>query len=324
MFRILLRLTILCCLLLARQVLADPGDACRLTGAGPNLSVPGMTIPSGLPDGTVLYTSPVQNVSITCTLDRYYAVIAYPILAVTTADFNRFNAQRNGITTTLFIDGKPFSSGYNQVQIGAFPVGPTQPLIKTLKVYIQVKVDKSKGEIPVQGTLLSGGFESVYIMAATLDYSNARATIALSTPQVTFIPCQMSMVMSPGTIAFGGIRQSDLENGKIFKRPFSILIRKTHGCTIATSAPFGINMWFDPSGQTLNADGSLNLGNGTGLSIRDNTDAVIPYNTYHEIRDVTVDMQLKNDFFATIQSVPGMDIKTGAFDAVLVVRMNYF
>ncbi|EMZ3476508.1 fimbrial protein [Salmonella enterica] len=322
MFRILLRFTILfCCLLLARQVLADE---CHFTNIGQlKLVVPQMAIPADLPDGTVLYTSPVQNVNVSCSLSTPYTSISQPVYAGTTSDFNAFTSLRNGITVTLYIDGEPFRSPKNYV-VGYLSKGYYPSFSKALSIYIEVKVDKTKGDIPVQGTLLSGGFESVYLMPGNVNYSVPHGTIALYTPQVTFIPCQMSMVMNPGTVSFGEMSQRDLESGKAFKRPFSILIRKSHGCTIATSAPFGINMWFDPSGQALNADGSLDLGNGTGLTIKDGSNGIIPYNTIHEIHDVKVESQLRDYFTATVQNVPGQDVRTGPFDAVLVVRMNYF
>ncbi|ECY4913150.1 fimbrial protein [Salmonella enterica subsp. enterica serovar Oranienburg] len=322
MLRILLKFIIIVCLLLTRQVLAE--DQCHFKNVGQvRFSMPQMAIPADLPDGTVLYTSPVENVNLSCSLGIIYTSNAFPVTAVTTAAFNALTSQRNGVTVTLYVDGHAIDK-QARITLGNFPAGYNPVFNKNINIYIEVRIDKTKGDIPVQGTLLSGGFESVFIIAGNIDYNKPRALISLSTPQITFIPCQMSMVLNPGTVSFGEMSQRDLESGKPFKRPFSVLIHKNHGCTIATSAPFGINMWFDPSGQTLNADGSLDLGNGTGLTIKSSSNAIIPYNTIHEIHDVRVESLLREYFTATVQNVPGQDVRTGPFDAVLVVRMNYF
>jgi hypothetical protein len=284
-----------------------------------------MTVPSGLPDGTVVYTSPVYDIDITCSIASNYAIVPIPIVLTTTADFVKFAALRNGLTTTVYVDGVAFANIIKTANISGFPVGPIiNPLSKTLHVYIQITTDKAKGDIPVQGTLLSGGFESIYIMSGGISFVNPRGVISLLTPQITYIPCQMSMVINPDAITFDAILLRDIADGKAFRKPFSIVIHKSEGCSFSASVPFGINLWFDSNGQALNADGSLDLGNGTGLTIRDSSSAVIPYNSLYKINDVTVDSQLINNFTASVQNVPGKGIKTGVFDASLVVRMNYF
>lgn len=294
-------------------------DSCRIDGGTFSLNVPQMAIPADTPDGTMLYSSPKIIKNITCDSD-YSTGAAVNIR--TTADFNQFIAQNNGVKFTLYIDGVPYDREMVQ-QIGYLPSGPWPSFSKSISVWFDIKVDSSKGKIPVSGTYLSGSFESLYIMLGA-NYGLGRGVIGLSTPNITYIPCTMAISVDPETINFGAIKSSDLDKGMKFQRRFTTLIQKNKGCTIAVSAPFGINMYFEPTVSTLNADGSLNLNNGLGLSIADTSGKYVPYNTAWKIDDVKVESILKNNFTANLQKIAGQDVKTGPFSADVVVRINYY
>ncbi|EDW6066288.1 fimbrial protein [Salmonella enterica subsp. enterica serovar Oslo] len=295
-------------------------DSCRIDGGNISLAIPQMAIPADTPDGTVLYTSSKITRKITCDVD--YSSIARNVNLVTTADFNQLVAQKNGVKLTLYIDGVPYDRQMTQ-QLGVVPPGMWQAFSKNITVWFDIKVDSSKGKVPVSGTYLSGSFESLYVMLDT-NYGLGRGIISLSTPNITYIPCTMAVSVNPETIDFGAIKSSDLDKGMKFQRRFTTLIQKNKGCTIAVSAPFGINMYFEPTVSTLNADGSLNLNNGLGLSIADTSGKYVPYNTAWKIDDVKVESILKNNFTANLQKIAGQDIKTGSFNADVVVRINYY
>lgn len=155
-------------------------------------------------------------------------------------------------------------------------------------------------------------------------YDLPRGVISLYTPNITYIPCTMNVSVSPETIDFGAVRSGDLEKGVKLQKAFSTLIKKSKGCSMAVSAPFGINMYFEPTNPVINADGSLKLIDGVGLSIADSTGKAIAFNTAQKIDDVKVDSILKNDFKANIHKVSGQDISTGSFSADVVVRLSYY
>ena len=295
-------------------------DKCDISGGILYLNVPQMSIPADTPDGTVLYTSPKITRKATCSVD--YSSTPNIVNFMTTADFNTFLAQKNGIKFTLYIDGVAYDKQTTQV-LGSVPAGSYQSFSKDLSIWFDIKVDSSKGKIPVTGTYLSGGFESVYLMLGSR-WSLPRGIIALSTPNITYIPCTMAISVNPETIDFGAMKSSDLDKGMKFQRRFTTLIQKNKGCTIAVSAPFGINMYFEPTVSTLNTDGSLDLNNGLGLSIADTSGKYVPYNTAWKINDVKVESVLKNNFTANLQKISGQDVKTGPFSADVVVRIDYY
>lgn len=296
-------------------------DSCDISGGIVHLSVPQMSIPADTPDGTVLYTSSKLTRKVTCSVDDY-AEFSTGVNFVTTADFNRFSAQNNGVKFTLYIDGVAYDKQMTQ-NIGRVPAGYWQSFSKNVTIWFEIKVDSSKGKIPVSGTYLSGGFESVYLLLGS-NYNNHRGIISLSTPNITYIPCMMEISVNPDTIDFGAMKSSDLDKGMKFQRRFTTLIQKNKGCTIAVSAPFGINMYFEPTVSALNADGSLNLNNGLGLSIADTSGKYVPYNSAWKINDVKVESVLKNNFTANLQKISGQDVKTGPFSADVVVRIDYY
>lgn len=302
----------------ARAALPPSGASCGFGGGGQlNLTIPKMAIPADTPNGTVLYTSPKITTRIHCE-----AQVRTRIVVATTADYNEFLSKRNGVRLTVYIDGVAYDSPGTR-DIGYTSYGPNATLDKDVPIWFDIKVDSSMGQIPVAGTLLSGGFQSMYVMPY-FDYAAPRGIINLYTPNITYIPCTMDVSVIPDTIDFGAVKMSDMEKGMKLQRKFTTLIKKSKGCTIAVSAPFGINMYFDPATPVINADGSLNLNNGLGLSISDTSGKYIPYNSAWKIDDVKVDSILKNYFTANLQKVSGQDVKTGPFSADVVVRLNFY
>lgn len=292
---------------------------CQFNGSAQNifLSVPQMSIPADTPNGTVLYTSPKTSINLSCEGETYGQFVT----AVTTSDFNSYLSRKNGITTTIYIDGKPYDR--QQENVIGFTTATGNSFKKNLSVWVEIKVDSSKGKIPPEGTLLNGSFQLIYFLVNN-NYFLQRSIISISTPDITFIPCTMEVAVSPNTIDFGAVKISDMEKGMKLQRKFTTLIQKSKGCTIAVSAPFGINMYFEPAAPGINADGSLNLNNGLGLSISDTSGKYIPFNTAWKIDDVKVDSILKNYFTANLQKISGQDVKTGPFSADVVVRLNFY
>ncbi|EDJ5015858.1 fimbrial protein [Salmonella enterica] len=284
-----------------------------------SINVPQMALPADTPDGTVLYASPKITKRIKCESSAWnYVTLS------TTADFNAFLNQRNGIRFTVYVDGVAFDQAKTHI-IGYTTLDNTgfYKLIKDVSISYEIKVDSSKGKIPVSGTLLSGGFQSIFVLLQE-NYGIPRGIISLYTPNITYIPCTMNISVSPETIDFGAVKSSDLEKGVKLQKSFSTLIKKNKTCLSEVSAPFGINMYFEPTNPVINADGSLKLNDGVGLSITDSTGKDIAFNKAQKIDDVKVESILKNDFRASLHKVSGQDIKTGAFSADIVVRISYY
>lgn len=300
---------------------AFAAENCRILEGDLRLSVPQLAIPADTPDGTVLFSSPKRNITLNCDPGVGYSGFGYAVNAVTTADFNTFSSQMNGVKSTLYIDGVPYDHQITR-NLGYTSIGNNPVFRKNMTVWLEVVVDNTRGKIPISGSYLSGGFESIYFTLNN-QYTHV-GKISLFTPDITYIPCTMAISVSPDTIDFGAIKSGDLEKGLKFQRRFTTLIQKNKGCTIAVSAPFGINMYFEPTISTLNADGSLNLNNGLGLSIADTSGKYVPYNTAWKIDDVKVESVLKNNFTANLQKISGQDLKTGPFSADVVVRINYY
>lgn len=291
-------------------------------GSEIKITVPQMALPADTPDGTVLYTSPKMTKRIVCEsppmISRQY------VMLTTTADFNAFLGVRNGIKFTLYVDDIVFDHAMSSILGYTSSTGTgIDKFIKDVSISYEIKVDSSKGKIPVSGTLLSGGFQSAFVLLGG-NYSIPRGVISLFTPNITYIPCTMDVSVSPETIDFGAVKSGDLEKGVKLQKVFSTLIKKSKGCSMAVSAPFGINMYFEPTNPVINADGSLKLNDGVGLSIADSTGRAIAFNTAQKIDDVKVESVLKNDFRASLHKVSGQDIKTGPFSADVVVRLSYY
>ncbi|ENE2092007.1 fimbrial protein [Salmonella enterica] len=297
---------------------AHAAEGCVINGSPLNifLPVPKMAIPADTPDGTVLYTSPKQSINLNCSSTgrgKYVSV-------VTTDDFNKYLSQKNGIKTTVYIDGIPFDRQKDYL-LGF--TDASSSFKKTLSVWVEFRTDYSRGKLPVQGSLFHGSFQSIFFIE-DYNYLVPRGVLALTPPDITFIPCSMEVSVSPDTIDFGMVKISDLDNGKKLQRRFSTLIKKSRYCTAVAGAPFGINVFFEPTSSGLNADGSLNLNNGLGLSISDSSGKYIPYNTAWKIDDVLMESVLRNTFTAKLQKISGHDIKTGPFSADVVVRLSYY
>lgn len=297
-------------------------DSCGFVGGSyVYLNVPQMAIPADTPDGTVLYTSHKINKKLICEAG-VYSSIPKSVSVVTTADYDNFLKLNNGIRFTVYVDGIAFDGRKSQV-LGYTSTGSNPSFSKDISIWYEITVDSSRGKIPISGTMLSGGFESFFIMLAG-NYSFPRGVISLSTPNITYIPCTMDISVTPDSISFGATSVSDLEKGTQVQRKFSTLIRKNKGCMLAVSAPFGINMFFEPTNPIMNADGSLSLNNGLGLTISDTTGKQVAYNTAWKIDDVKVQSVLTNYFIANLKKVSGQDVKTGPFSADVVVRLNYY
>ncbi|EOI7182088.1 fimbria/pilus outer membrane usher protein [Salmonella enterica] len=108
------------------------------------------------------------------------------------------------------------------------------------------------------------------------------------------------------------------------RKRFSTIIKKSQGCKATNTSPFGINLFFEPTNSVINADGSLNLNNGLGLSISDVNGKRIKYNEAWKIDNITYGYTLKNDFTATLQKTSGQDLKTGPFSGDIVIRISYY
>lgn len=278
-----------------------------------------MALPADTPDGTVLYTSPKITKRIKCeSTTRNYVTLS------TTADFNAFLNLRNGIRFTLYVDGVAFDHAKTQLMGYTSSDGTgIDKFIKDVSISYDIRVDSSRGKIPVSGTLLSGGFQSIFVLLQE-NYTIPRGIISLYTPKITYIPCTMKVSVSPETIDFGAVKSNDLEKGVKLQKSFSTLIKKSKSCLSGVTAPFGINMYFEPTNPVINADGSLKLNDGVGLSITDSAGKDIAFNQTQKIDDVKVDSILKNDFRASLHKVSGQDIKTGPFSADVVVRLSYY
>ncbi|HBC0145451.1 TPA: fimbrial protein [Salmonella enterica subsp. houtenae] len=277
--------------------------------------IPQMAIPADTPDGTLLYSSPKQNIKVVCDGTPTKNLI----VATVTSDFSEFLKIRNGIKVTLYINDVPFSYA-STVTLGQMNTTPFQ---STMSVRVEVKVDRSMGTIPPQGTYLSGGFQSVFVMPIA-DYSAGRGVISLYTPNIVFIPCSMDLSLVPDTINFGQMQNRDLESGKKYSKVFTTHIVKSKGCSSLLNPKFGINILFSPVGQSINPNGSLNLNNGLGLSISDENGIKVPFNTEWQIENVDKNSILSNNFTATVQKVAGQTIKNGDFSGDVVVEINYF
>lgn len=286
--------------------------------------IPQMAIPSDLPDGTILYRSPVSQLKLNCTYDPGPGIFTSGtgVYYSTTSDFNTLQSQNNGIKLTIYINDTPVSSAVVAREFGRSSQGYSSVFSSDVNIYFTITVDRSRGSLPESGTQLSGSFESVYFYIKRLEWP--RAIVGFNTPKITAIPCSMDMTISPNTLNWGAIQTSKLESGQDFSKNFSIILKKKSTCTIYSAAPFGVNIWFDRAGQNLNPDGSLDLNNGTGLSIKDNSGTVVEYDTNYQIPDVKVESVLTRNFTAQIQKTSGKDLKTGSFSTVLVIRMNYY
>lgn len=285
--------------------------------------IPQMSIPSDLPDGTVLYTSPVSKLKLDCTYDPGAGISTSGTVVYlsTTTDFNTLQGQRNGIKLTIYINDMPINSAVIR-EFGKSSQGNPSVFSSDVNIYFTIVVDRSRGLLPESGVQLTGAFESIYFYIKRLYWP--RAVIGFETPKITAIPCSMDMMISPNTLNWGTIQTSKLENGKEFPKSFSILLKKKNTCTKLSAAPFGVNIWFDPMGGVLNADGSLDLNNGTQLSIKDSDGVVVPFDTMYQIPDVKVESVISKSFSALIKKTSGKDLNTGAFSSALVVRMNYY
>ncbi|EED3619803.1 fimbrial protein [Salmonella enterica subsp. enterica serovar Newport] len=299
---------------------ASAANGCTFAdGSEIKITVPQMALPADTPDGTVLYSSPKITKRIKCeSTTRNYVTLS------TTADFNAFLNLRNGIRFTLYVDGVAFDHAKVQ-HMGYTSSDGTgiDKFIKDVSISYDIRVDSSRGKIPVSGTLLSGGFQSIFVLLQE-NYTIPRGIISLYTPNITYIPCTMKVSVSPETIDFGAVKSNDLEKGVKLQKSFSTLIKKSKSCLSGVTAPFGINMYFEPTNPVINADGSLKLNDGVGLSITDSAGKDIAFNQAQKIDDVKVDSILKNDFRASLHKVSGQDIKTGPFSADIVVRLSYY
>ncbi len=321
----IIRTTILLLILFCGNFISLPARAaegCSFDGGYVTLAVPKMAIPADTPDGTILYSSPRMTKRLNC--ESPPGISRSIVQIITTADYNRFLSMTNGIRFTVYVDGYAFNSqGTHILGYTSSSGNGNDQFSKNLSISYDIRVDKSKGSIPAQGTMLSGGFESLYAMLAG-SYNRPRGVISLYTPDITYIPCTMNVSVSPETIDFGAVKSGDLEKGVKLQRAFSTLIKKNKGCSMAVSAPFGINMYFEPTNPVINTDGSLKLNGGVGLSIADSTGRAIAFNAAQKIDDVKVESILKNDFKASLHKVSGQDIKTGPFSADVVVRLSYY
>lgn len=291
-------------------------DGCSYDGGNVMLTVPKMVIPADTPNGTILYTSPRMTKTLTCQTSK-----STQVMLVTTADYQQFVRQMNGVSFNLYINGTKLTD-INTIRLGQ--TNSSQKVFKAnVQIWFQAVVDSSKGKIPLSGTLSSAGFESVYSIINS-DYNLPRGIISVSTPPITYLPCSMAISVTPDTINFAEIRSRDLDKGQKIQKKFSTLITKSKGCTIINNTNFGIDMFFEPTSSTITPDGSLNLNNGISLSIYDSKGKFVPYNTALKIDNVKLDSVLKNDFTATLQKIAGQDIQTGHFSGDIVIRINYY
>lgn len=288
-------------------------------------TIPQMAVPSDLPDGTVLYKSSEVQLQLECSYDPGNGMYTtgVPILYSTTAAFEDLQNEKNGIRVIIYINDQPISSRSTNVNFGVTSGGYISTANLPVRVRHEIIVDRTRGNIPESGQLAGGSYEALYFYLRTIN-NLPRATIGFRTPRITAIPCSMDMMISPNTLNWGAIQTSKLDSGQDFSKNFSIILKKRSSCTINSAAPFGVNIWFDRAGESLNPDGSLDLKNGTGLSIKDNSGTVVAYDTYYEIPDVKVESVLTRNFTAQIQKTSGKDLKTGSFSTVLVIRMNYY
>lgn len=306
---------------------AESGSCKFATGSNFIPDIPQMSVPADLPDGTLLYKSPVTQLKLNCTYtpDTGIYTSGTGVYYTTTSDFNDLQNQKKGIKLTIYLNDIPISGTVAPKQLGTSSTGTsTNPSVFStdVNVYFTIVVDRSRGPLPESGDQLVGSFESIYFYIKRLYWP--RAVIGFRTPKITAIPCSMDMTISPNTLDWGTIQAAKLESGSEFPETFSILFNKKSTCTLSGSGLFGINVWFDRMGGILNADGSLDLNNGTGLIIRDSDGVVVPFDTYYSIPDVRVDSLIRKNFTAVVQKTSGKDIKTGMFNTVLIVRMNYY
>lgn len=294
---------------------------CSIEGGDVTLLVPRMTIPADTPDGTVLYSSPKIQKKVFCENTTYFANPGN-VVAIATADFNAFLNKRNGVSFSLYINGVRYGHNTSTV-LGQIPAGWSTTYSTDVTIWFDVKVDSTMGKIPVTGTYLSGGYQSVFIMSEG-SYTSGKGIISIKTPDITFVPCVMDLSVTPDTIDFNRVGISELEDGSKVTRSFSTLIQKSKGCKVDSSSPFSMYMLFEPTNPVITADGALDMSNGLGLYILDSKKNRVSYNTAVKVDNVKVGSILKQDFTAELKRISGQDIKTGPFSADVVVRLNYY
>ena len=315
---------ILLFLLKLPDAFAAESSQCKFTTGNYIPVIPQMSVPSDLPDGTVLYQSPETQHQLECSYDPGNGMITTGpgVYFATSNDFNKLQDLKNGIRLIIYVNDYPVDSQIQPHQIGQGNTDYISVASITVRIRIEIVVDRSRGALPESGKYLGGSYESLYFYMDK--FNTPRGMIGFRTPQITAIPCSMDMMISPDVLNWGTIQTSKLESGQNFSKNFSIILKKRSTCTINSAAPFGVNIWFDRTGQSLNPDGSLDLNNGTGLSIKDNQGAVVAFDTLYQIPDVKTESVLYKNFTAQIQKTSGKDLITGSFSTVLVIRMNYY
>lgn len=121
-------------------------------------------------------------------------------------------------------------------------------------------------------------------------------------------------------INFGSISEMDLNQGKIFSQEFSISSIRPY----LLNNPNGILL--DIKFETMNQlydEYSIDLGNGTSLSIEDGENSKIKFNAHQRFGHITYNNSyFQRHYKAKIKKVG--EVKTGPFHATTLVKIYYF
>ncbi|MGG4608477.1 fimbrial protein [Providencia sp. Me31A] len=282
----------------------------------PAVPVGQLAIPSDTQAGSIIWQSDPMTVTVFCdnVLGNMVDVVHM-----------YFNPTSQKLGTGLLLganyQGELLEHDKQKVSLGTPPISGKQNVTVTVTFTLYIKVT---GTVPPSGYYEGDNEFTVFQFDGsgginlTPGAKNLRYSIS-GLRGIRFLKCGADIKVYPESqqIDFGQLMITELNQGKEFKKDFQIQAVK-RGCL----DNFSMNINFETTAP-LNGEYAIDLKNGTNLIIMDDKSNLVKFNYFDFFGSLPQGRtSVTRDYSAIIKKVN--TVKTGAFSASTIARINYY
>ncbi|EJD6042023.1 fimbrial protein [Providencia rettgeri] len=236
-----------------------------------------------------------------------------------------FNPKSQKLGTGLLLganyQGQQLEQNEQRVNLGTRPIRRGESVTVTVTFTLYIKVT---GIIPPSGNYTGDNQFTVFQFDGSggINHTNGAKNLKYSIiglRGIRFLKCGADIKVYPESqqIDFGQMMITELNQGKEFKKSFQVQAVK-RGCL----DNFSMNINFETT-DPLNGEYAIDLKNGTNLTIMDDKSNRIKFNYFQFFGSLPQgSTSVTRDYSASIKKVGS--VKTGAFNASTIVRINYY
>ncbi|CNH78308.1 fimbrial protein [Yersinia massiliensis] len=284
----------------------------------PAIPIGPLAIPSNVPAGTKIWES--NDITVTAYCDN----VEGSIRDIVYFYFNPLSQSLGqGLQLGVSYNGQDLETNRQKLSTNTVPISYGQDVTVTVTFRLYIKVTDNP---PSSGYYSGTDNFTVFQLDGSRDInqSTGAKNLKYSLSGLTgarFVACGADLVVSPASqiVNFPAFNKTMLQHsGDNISRPFSITAVK-QGCL----SDFSIQAEFSTTNPLI-GNNAIDMQNGIKLTIYNDANQAIVYNKYEDFVELNNVSQVTKTYNARLNSIAGETVQLGPFEAVTIVKINYY